>query len=185
MRLSQAIKLCHCRCVSDACDMLKVLLHEHDALLGMPASKAYPPWFQGAQETSAATDGVLSGRGHPAPTLTSSGICALFHVNIALQQSLLQRFYNEVTVIIPKLDDYACAVCSDIAWRPIRLDCSHVFCCRCVSRLHHRRDAAGELNRALIACSRPTSASVVGKASETRRVSMPTLQGSRRYPGWR
>lgn len=34
--------------------------------------------------------------------------------------------------IIPHIDDYECAICTSIAFKPIRLACSHLFCVRYV-----------------------------------------------------
>ncbi|KAK9893188.1 hypothetical protein P389DRAFT_22741 [Cystobasidium minutum MCA 4210] len=136
------------KCVSDACGMLMVLLGEHDTLLGLPASSAYPLWFQRTRETLLTTETAMSGRGFSPILQASSGICDIFHVNFGLQQSLLQRFCNEVTAVVPKVDDHACVICSDIAWRPIRLDCSHMFCCRCLVKLQKQGVSACPLCRA-------------------------------------
>ncbi|KAF0554398.1 SPX domain-containing protein [Gigaspora margarita] len=39
---------------------------------------------------------------------------------------------EQLTIIIPQIDDYNCPICLNIAWKPIRLCCSHVFCVRCL-----------------------------------------------------
>ncbi|RIB13166.1 SPX domain-containing protein [Gigaspora rosea] len=39
---------------------------------------------------------------------------------------------EQLTTIIPQIDDYNCPICFNIAWKPIRLCCSHVFCVRCL-----------------------------------------------------
>ncbi|RIB13168.1 SPX domain-containing protein [Gigaspora rosea] len=39
---------------------------------------------------------------------------------------------EQLTTIIPQIDDYNCPICLNIAWKPIRLCCSHVFCVRCL-----------------------------------------------------
>ncbi|CAO3609707.1 unnamed protein product [Mucor hiemalis] len=40
---------------------------------------------------------------------------------------------------LSKPDDYDCPVCYSIAWRPIRLECGHVFCVRCLIKAHKKR----------------------------------------------
>ncbi|KAK7202395.1 SPX domain-containing protein [Myxozyma melibiosi] len=40
--------------------------------------------------------------------------------------------------VIPQLDDYVCPVCYLIAYRPIRLNCGHVFCIRCLIKLQRQ-----------------------------------------------
>ncbi|CAG8571246.1 11192_t:CDS:10, partial [Cetraspora pellucida] len=39
---------------------------------------------------------------------------------------------EQLMTIIPQLDDYNCPICLNVAWKPIRLCCMHVFCVRCL-----------------------------------------------------
>ncbi|CAG8513657.1 18786_t:CDS:10 [Dentiscutata erythropus] len=39
---------------------------------------------------------------------------------------------EQLTSIIPQIDDYQCPICLNLAWKPIRLCCMHVFCVRCL-----------------------------------------------------
>ncbi|CAG8554282.1 1173_t:CDS:2, partial [Scutellospora calospora] len=39
---------------------------------------------------------------------------------------------EQLSKIIPQLDDYTCPICLNISWKPIRLHCGHVFCHRCL-----------------------------------------------------
>ncbi|CAO3592375.1 unnamed protein product [Absidia cylindrospora] len=50
----------------------------------------------------------------------------------ALTKLLCAAMIERLTTIIPQPDDYACPVCMDVSWKPIRLVCSHVFCVRCL-----------------------------------------------------
>jgi len=34
--------------------------------------------------------------------------------------------------VLPNIDDYTCPVCASISFKPVRLECSHVFCIRCL-----------------------------------------------------
>ncbi|KAI8992296.1 SPX domain-containing protein [Pilobolus umbonatus] len=45
---------------------------------------------------------------------------------------------DKLTTIIPQPEDYACPVCMCVAWRPIRLSCSHVFCVRCLIKAQRK-----------------------------------------------
>ncbi|CAG8633909.1 10253_t:CDS:2, partial [Gigaspora margarita] len=50
-----------------------------------------------------------------------------------LSKIAYENFVKEqLTTIIPQIDDYNCPICLNIAWKPIRLCCSHVFCVRCL-----------------------------------------------------
>lgn len=37
--------------------------------------------------------------------------------------------------LIPQLDDYMCPICCTVAFKPIQLQCGHVFCVRCLVKL--------------------------------------------------
>lgn len=42
---------------------------------------------------------------------------------------------QEVVSVVPRVDDYTCPICFSIAWYPVRLRCSHIFCVRCVIKM--------------------------------------------------
>ena len=39
---------------------------------------------------------------------------------------------EKILSIVPQLNDYLCPICFSIAFKPVRLRCSHVFCIRCL-----------------------------------------------------
>ncbi|GAB5585647.1 hypothetical protein Unana1_00547 [Umbelopsis nana] len=82
--------------------MVKIL-KKHDKRSGLTASSTFPDL--------AATD-------------------VLFNTKLAkmLYASVTQKLVN----IVPQPDDYSCPICMNIAWRPIRLVCGHIFCVRCL-----------------------------------------------------
>ncbi|KAJ2336249.1 hypothetical protein GGI00_000938 [Coemansia sp. RSA 2681] len=49
-----------------------------------------------------------------------------------LTRALIYTVYTELVGVVPQISDYLCPMCLSIAWRPLRLECSHVFCSRCV-----------------------------------------------------
>ncbi|OBZ85683.1 Transcriptional regulator of yeast-form-adherence 3 [Choanephora cucurbitarum] len=53
--------------------------------------------------------------------------------------SILNIIQTKLVTIVPQPDDYDCPVCLSIAWRPIRLECGHVFCVRCLIKAHRKR----------------------------------------------
>ncbi|KAJ2127845.1 hypothetical protein IW136_006272, partial [Coemansia sp. RSA 678] len=57
----------------------------------------------------------------------------------SLTRALLFTIYTDLVGIVPQIDDYLCPMCLNIAWRPLRLECSHVFCSRCVVKASKRR----------------------------------------------
>jgi len=55
-----------------------------------------------------------------------------------LPHVLLCQITQILLPIIPSIDDFSCPICSEIAWKPIRLICSHIFCLRCLSKMQKR-----------------------------------------------
>ncbi|ETW75347.1 hypothetical protein HETIRDRAFT_437119 [Heterobasidion irregulare TC 32-1] len=59
--------------------------------------------------------------------------------NIAsLPRTLVQAMSETLLPIIPHVDDYACLICTSIAFKPIRLFCGHLFCVRCLVKMQKR-----------------------------------------------
>lgn len=49
----------------------------------------------------------------------------------ALPRLLVQAIGEVLLPIIPLVDDHTCPICTSIAFKPIRLQCGHLFCVRC------------------------------------------------------
>jgi hypothetical protein len=56
----------------------------------------------------------------------------------SLPHILLSLLTTTLLPILPSIDDYSCAICTGVAWSPIQLDCSHLFCIRCLVKLQKR-----------------------------------------------
>ncbi|WEW60362.1 SPX and RING_Ubox domain-containing protein [Emydomyces testavorans] len=65
-------------------------------------------------------------RAYPAVTLLEP----LLAQNMA--KLMCQAISQDVLSIIPQLNDYLCPICLNIAFKPVRLRCNHVFCIRCL-----------------------------------------------------
>ncbi|KAJ2702395.1 hypothetical protein H4218_000875 [Coemansia sp. IMI 209128] len=57
----------------------------------------------------------------------------------ALTRALICTVYTELVGVVPQINDYMCPMCLNIAWRPLRLECSHFFCSRCVVKASRSR----------------------------------------------
>ncbi|KAF5588136.1 RING finger [Fusarium subglutinans] len=55
---------------------------------------------------------------------------------------------QELVSKVPQLNDYLCPVCFSVAYLPVRLDCQHVFCIRCVIKIQRRKEKHCPLCRA-------------------------------------
>ena len=45
---------------------------------------------------------------------------------------ICQSISDELLTIVPQIDDYLCPICLSVAFKPVRLQCEHVFCIRCL-----------------------------------------------------
>ncbi|KAJ7049489.1 SPX domain-containing protein [Mycena amicta] len=59
----------------------------------------------------------------------------------SLPRILVQELGTTLLPIIPSLEDYACLICTSIAFKPIRLTCGHLFCVRCLVKMQKRGSA--------------------------------------------
>ncbi|TFK47375.1 hypothetical protein OE88DRAFT_1738671 [Heliocybe sulcata] len=80
-------------------------------------------------------------------TPSALGTSAHPHINPAdflygsassLPRVLVQAIGETLLPIIPHVDDYACLICTSIAFKPIRLKCGHLFCVRCLVKMQKR-----------------------------------------------
>jgi hypothetical protein len=62
-------------------------------------------------------------------------VAALSSPSLTLPRTLVQALSEQLLPIIPHIDDYACIICTSIAFKPIRLSCSHLFCVRCLVKM--------------------------------------------------
>lgn len=118
------------------------ILKKHDKRLGLSASTDFPD-FVAAQQRTPGTNGHDSGalvaRSALAKTAQSDEMTSLIFVGLTtLPHVLLAVFTNTLLPIIPQIEDYACLICGDIAWRPIALNCGHRFCVRCLVKMQKR-----------------------------------------------
>ncbi|TFK86301.1 hypothetical protein K466DRAFT_600460 [Polyporus arcularius HHB13444] len=58
--------------------------------------------------------------------------------SLTLSLLLVQALTETLLPIIPHIDDYSCVICTSLAFKPIRLQCSHLFCVRCLVKLQKR-----------------------------------------------
>lgn len=80
---------------------------------------------------------VLVGLGG-VPSSQSSSQSSPSPSSSSLPRILVQAISETLLPIIPHLDDYACVICMNIAFKPIRLDCGHLFCVRCLVKMQKR-----------------------------------------------
>ncbi|KAG1141971.1 hypothetical protein G6F37_006146 [Rhizopus arrhizus] len=103
---------------------MRKILKKHDKQSGLSASHVFPQLVSVDQ-------------------LLDSKLAVMLYASIT----------DKLTSIIPQPDDYACPICMSVAWRPIRLECDHVFCVRCLVKAQKKRMPSCPL------CRHPTAVS--------------------------
>ncbi|EPQ26974.1 uncharacterized protein PFL1_05609 [Pseudozyma flocculosa PF-1] len=99
-------------------------------IVELPASALLPTMTDAASSMGALT----STAAHPSlAALLPSSTTGL--LSESLPHILLSLLSTTLLPILPSVDDYSCAICTSVAWRPVRLDCSHLFCIRCLVKL--------------------------------------------------
>ncbi|KAI1419892.1 RING-14 protein [Xylaria sp. FL1777] len=66
----------------------------------------------------------------------------------SVAQDVCARMSTELISVVPQLDDYLCPICFAIAYWPVRLQCQHVFCSRCLVKMSRKGERHCPLCRA-------------------------------------
>ncbi|KAK4704039.1 E3 ubiquitin-protein ligase BAH, partial [Phenoliferia sp. Uapishka_3] len=121
------------------------ILKKHDKRTALTASLGFPRFIAAAS--------TLSSRAGMTPDGTpSTSMRVLILPGFpSLPHMLLSTFTTTLLPIIPQLEDYECSICGDVAFKPIRLDCSHKFCVRCLVKMQKRgQDACPQCRQPVV-----------------------------------
>ncbi|KAL2151533.1 hypothetical protein VTH82DRAFT_6631 [Thermothelomyces myriococcoides] len=66
----------------------------------------------------------------------------------AISKDVCAQLAREVVNQVPQVVDYTCTICFSICWLPIRLDCTHLFCIRCMIKMQNQNKRYCPLCRA-------------------------------------
>ncbi|KAM0752278.1 hypothetical protein T439DRAFT_347178 [Meredithblackwellia eburnea MCA 4105] len=111
------------------------ILKKHDKRTALTASLGFPKFIAAASSLSAVPRGTSANGSTPTRVLVLPGFPSLPHV-------LLSTMTSQLLPIIPQLEDYECLICGDVAFKPIKLDCGHKFCVRCLVKMQKRAQNA-------------------------------------------
>lgn len=118
------------------------ILKKHDKRLGLSASSDFPDFVQKQriqQEAQGSTGAMTASRTAIASRISSEEMTSLVFAGITTLPHVLLSTITEILLpVIPSIDDYSCLICGEIAWRPITLDCKHMFCIRCLVKMQRR-----------------------------------------------
>lgn len=59
----------------------------------------------------------------------------IFFTGKSIAQSICYIIQSSILTLVPQLDDYICPICMSVAYKPIRLECGHLFCVRCLVKM--------------------------------------------------
>ncbi|KAK3391553.1 SPX domain-containing protein [Sordaria brevicollis] len=66
----------------------------------------------------------------------------------SIAKDICSQLACEVLSRVPQIVDYTCTICYSICWLPVRLDCDHMFCIRCMIKMQNRNKELCPLCRA-------------------------------------
>jgi E3 ubiquitin-protein ligase BAH len=78
-------------------------------------------------------------------------------ISETISKDICAQLAREVVSLVPQVVDYTCTICLNLCWLPIRLDCDHLFCIRCMITMQNQNKRYCPLCRA----------DVVQRANET------------------
>ncbi|KAG4423402.1 hypothetical protein IFR04_003506 [Cadophora malorum] len=58
----------------------------------------------------------------------------------SMAKAVCSQISQDLVQIVPQVEDYACPICCDICWRPIRMKCKHLVCIRCTILLQRQKN---------------------------------------------
>ncbi len=56
-------------------------------------------------------------------------------VGQSVAQKMCSLMHTSMIKVIPQIDDFTCPICFSVAYKPIRLECNHLFCVRCLVKM--------------------------------------------------
>ncbi|KAK3305479.1 SPX domain-containing protein [Chaetomium strumarium] len=90
-------------------------------------------------------------------------------ISEAISKDICAQLAREVVSLVPQVMDYSCTICFSICWLPVRLDCDHLFCIRCMIKMQNQNKRYCPLCRA----------DVVQKANESTSFRNPPIVTNR------
>ena len=66
----------------------------------------------------------------------------------SVAKDICAQVSSELISVVPQLDDYLCPICFAVAYWPLRLDCQHIFCSRCLVKMARKGERFCPLCRA-------------------------------------
>jgi E3 ubiquitin-protein ligase BAH len=69
-------------------------------------------------------------------------------ISETISKDICAQLAREVVSLVPQVVDYSCTICFSLCWLPIRLDCTHLFCIRCMIKMQNQNKRYCPLCRA-------------------------------------
>lgn len=91
------------------------ILKKHDKRTALTASTGFPQFVRSSLDAHVDANGNVK---------------TWAFYSTSLPHVLLTSLTETLLPILPSLEDYTCLICTSIAFKPIRLGCSHLFCVR-------------------------------------------------------
>ncbi|CAI5759758.1 unnamed protein product [Candida verbasci] len=95
----------------------------------------------------------------------------VFMSGSSVAQSICFIIQESIIQLIPQIDDYSCPICTNIAYKPIRLNCGHLFCVRCLVKLKQQDKTNCPM------CRKPDAVA----NADSRNLDLDTMELMKRY----
>ncbi|TFL00702.1 SPX domain-containing protein [Pterulicium gracile] len=79
-----------------------------------------------------------SSSSYPAIDAASLTVATIPKPSTSMSRILVQAIGETLLPVVPHIDDYSCLICTNLAFKPIRLSCRHLFCVRCLVKMQKR-----------------------------------------------
>ncbi|KZT00002.1 uncharacterized protein LAESUDRAFT_732687 [Laetiporus sulphureus 93-53] len=110
------------------------ILKKHAKRTALPLSPTFYSPFAIPDPTSSPSLSIIV----PSAQSRGSEAALISKTSVSLSHLLGQAIGETILPIIPHIDDYSCLICTNIAFKPIRLACRHLFCVRCLVKMQKR-----------------------------------------------
>jgi E3 ubiquitin-protein ligase BAH len=109
------------------------ILKKFDKQTALNSRHTFFPLISSASATSVGATVHPSSSSSLITTTATTGV-AQYHpfVSSSLAKSICYVISERLIPVTPQIDDFLCPICTSITYKPIRLDCNHIFCVRCL-----------------------------------------------------
>ncbi|WFD35029.1 RING-type E3 ubiquitin transferase [Malassezia cuniculi] len=117
-------------------EAVRKILKKHEKRTALHAQMSVASFFPNQEIVAALVQRTEGGSYEQAISMLAEQIRPSSRVHfLSLPRILASMLTERLLPVLPSVEDHSCPICMTIAWHPIRLDCKHLFCIRCLVKL--------------------------------------------------